>query len=383
MQIVNQKDWNHNLKHLAYAAIGLTLITFTLISMDALQNSFGQLTYNESSNNRRINGEGIAILDTNNEKDSVNSNLINDSGNSSIAGDGPAKTSLASNMSSNTDFTISRASNFNNTPADDYSSVSDKTILSLLSQSIGNSLEKSQSILEFASKLPEVRNLSYISKIDTNEVPGIPPEMDLAKRQVADYILDNYPRDFVSVLFLLPDGDVYLLEPYTRQENLSTSNLSFRDYYQGVVSTKDTFLGNVITSKASGLKQVQLAVPLYADDSFIENKSSRVQQPIDGILSAGLSFKPFDKLLNSIDLTKSNIESIVLIDGKGTVIEYSGKIQITPNDNSNPFSNLVAYKHALNGEYGTTIEKINGADKRIFFAPVKAVSNIWAILLIK
>lgn len=117
--------------------------------------------------------------------------------------------------------------------------------------------------------------------------------MDTEKRQIANYILSEYPQDIVSVFFQLPNGDIYLLEPYERQQNLSSSNLSFRDYHPGVMDTNDTFLGNVIVSASSGLKQVQFAVPLYNEDSFKKNNSN-TETSISGILSTGLNLQSFD-----------------------------------------------------------------------------------------
>jgi hypothetical protein len=35
----------------------------------------------------------------------------------------------------------------------------------------------------------------------------------------------------------MPNGNVYIDEPYSRQQSLTTSNLAFRDYFQGAVKT--------------------------------------------------------------------------------------------------------------------------------------------------
>jgi len=51
---------------------------------------------------------------------------------------------------------------------------------------------------------------------------GIPENADLERRQIGQEILSKYPEEFVSLLFLMPNGTVYLLEPFTRQQNLST-----------------------------------------------------------------------------------------------------------------------------------------------------------------
>ncbi len=49
------------------------------------------------------------------------------------------------------------------------------------------------------------------------------------------------------MIFLMRNGDVYMVEPYSRQQSLSAANLSFRDYYKGAIDTKNVILGGVIT----------------------------------------------------------------------------------------------------------------------------------------
>ncbi|VFJ14379.1 cache domain-containing protein [Candidatus Nitrosocosmicus franklandus] len=265
----------------------------------------------------------------------------------------------------------------------------EESLISLASYAIEKRLEKPKAILEVLSKLPEVQNFSFVNHVNKDEVPGIPAEDESEKRQIARYILSNHPMDFVSVLFLLPNGDVYLLEPFARQQNLSTNNLSFRDYYQGVISTNDAYLGNVITSAASGLKQVQLAVPLYAESSFNEtydNRNTPSQSNITGILSTGLNLQLFTDILNIANNGgNSNDDSnIVLMDGNGTIITQSSKNSTNLFEgNDGLIADLKSYKLALNGENGTMVEEIGGIERKISYTPVKAISNTWALLLIK
>jgi hypothetical protein len=165
--------------------------------------------------------------------------------------------------------------------------------LILISDVIENRLKKAAAILEFTSKLPEMRDLLFSDLFNT-AFNGIPANADMEKRQTGQEILSKFPKEFVSFLFLMPNGTVYLLEPFARQQNLSTSDLSYRDYYEGVIETKDTFLGNVITFVASGRNQAQLAVPVFGLES--NNRS------IVGILSAGLNFKTYNEILRTNNL---------------------------------------------------------------------------------
>jgi hypothetical protein len=86
-----------------------------------------------------------------------------------------------------------------------------------------------------------MRTLTYLNQFST-AYNGIPANTDVEKRQIGQEILSRFPDDFVSFLYLMPNGTVYLLEPYTRQQNLSSSDLSHRDYYKGMIKTNNTFL---------------------------------------------------------------------------------------------------------------------------------------------
>jgi hypothetical protein len=159
--------------------------------------------------------------------------------------------------------------------------------LILSSLAIENQLQKATAILELTSKLPEMRTLSYLSQFSTVH-NGISANADIEKRQIGQEILSKFPDEFVSFLYLMPNGTVYLLEPFARQQNLSSTDLSHRDYYKGMIKTNNTFLGNVITSLSSGRNQAQLIVPIFdnGNDSII------------GAVSSGLNFEIIIKFCN-------------------------------------------------------------------------------------
>ena len=361
MKSPNLLNANEGMRFQLYMITVLIYTTLLIISLSPQinQNSFAQPFSNSSLN--------VSSLTSNQSNlNSVISDLSNSSTliNSTTIPQESLTSALASNHSSQ-----------------------DESLINLASYAIENRLEKPKAILEILSNLPEVKNLSFANLVDTDETPGIPAESELEKRQIANYILSNHPMDFVSVLFLLPNGDVYLLEPYIRQQNLSTTNLSFRDYFQGVISTNDTYLGNIITSKASGLKQVQLAVPLYAEALFNENATTtdtNSQSNITGILSTGLNLQSLNDILNIVNNEDNNNEdTVVLIDGNGKIIAESSKNTTNLSEDENLFANLKSYKLALNGENGTLVENIHGVERTISFAPVNAISNTWVILMIK
>ena len=138
-------------------------------------------------------------------------------------------------------------------------------IVKLLTDNLETTLNKSAAILEVTSKLPEVNSAFYATSINS-ELQGIPQDLDISKREVAQDILIA-DKNFDVIFFLMPNGDIYMEEPYYRQQNLTRDNFAFRDYYKGAVNTGNTYLGNVIISASSGLPQAYIAVPVFSEDN--------------------------------------------------------------------------------------------------------------------
>lgn len=89
--------------------------------------------------------------------------------------------------------------------------------------------------------IPEVGNAWYVNKINSC-LHGIADSNDIEKRQIADNIL-KYGNTFEAISFRLPNGDMYMEEPYKRQLDLTRNNFAFRDYYKGAIETKQSLLG--------------------------------------------------------------------------------------------------------------------------------------------
>ncbi len=241
--------------------------------------------------------------------------------------------------------------------------------LKLLAQSMENRVENDAAILELTGMLPEVKNVSLAHMLNNTieQLKGIPQNADIPKRQIATDILEKYV-DFQVVFFLMPNGDIYFIEPYAQQENLSKTNFAYRDYYKGVINNNDTFLGNVIVSTASGLSQAVMAVPIY----------SGANGSLTGIWAGGLDMSKFNESLQLLNLT--NNERIVYVDNLGHVVADSD-IQLSNRNES--FANLQGFKNAINGKSGTVKEIVNGTEMLVSYYPVKALSNNWAVLLVQ
>jgi len=246
-------------------------------------------------------------------------------------------------------------------------SVADRiTIVKVLADSLAQSLNNSAAHLKVTSMIPEVSNAQYADKINSS-LHGIANDVDIAKRNIADAIL-KADDDFAGISFLLPNGDMYMQEPYWRQLNLTENNFAFRDYYKGAIETKDTFLGNVIVSKATGKKVAVIAVPLYSD----KNGS------LIGIWMGALDFSVFDRSLQS--LHPLNIERIVYVDNLGQkVADSNSRLSKIPES----YANLQSFKDATSGKSGYNIEVVNDTKMFVSYSPAKILSNTWTVLLLE
>jgi Cache domain len=263
--------------------------------------------------------------------------------------------------------------NINNT-TDSNNSQNNILITNILAKNLENRIQKAGAILEITSKLPQVRDAPYADLLNQTltTLHGIPQQADIEKRKVAQDILIA-DKDFEVIFSLMPNGDMYMEEPYYRQQNLTRDNFAFRDYYKGAVNTGNTYLGNVIISASSGLPQTNIALPVYS----IKDNST-----LAGIWAGGINFNVLDKELQSLNLTSLDDNArVVYVDNNGQKAVDSDVNKSTIPES---FANLNSFKAAISGQAGSTIDTMNNNTKMLVaYQPVNAFHNTWAVLLIQ
>ena len=237
--------------------------------------------------------------------------------------------------------------------------------------------KKQESILEITSKLPQVRDTSYAHLLNQtlSTLHGIPRYADTEKRQVAKNIIDSN-SDLYKIYFIMPNGDMYFLEPYSTQQTLTKNNYAFRDYFQGAIKTNDTYLGNVIiATAASHPREAVIAVPVY---------SLRDNSTIAGVWAGSIDFNVLNKELQSLNITSSSS------DGNNTRVIYVGHNgQKVADSNTNrskireSFATLNSFKDAINGKSGSIIDTVDNKKMLVTYQPVKAFHNSWVVLLMQ
>jgi hypothetical protein len=274
-------------------------------------------------------------------------------------------------------------------------------ILNLLSNIIETRINKSSSLLELTSKLPEVTNVSYANMI-TEKFMGISQSLDLQKRDIARNILEK-DIDIASIFFLIPKGDTYMGEPYSDQQQLPRLNYADRDWYKGVTKTNDTYTSTVFLSAAIHVPAIAIAVPVYGN-SIENNVGIKVNQtfaPIVGYWVGIINPVRINEDISDFNLLNSN-NKVLLVDHNGTrVFELlpRSKVNVTSlpsSSSSSPlfdnqsqsqslksFSYLQSVQNALEGQSGSTVELIDGIKTTIYYYPVQIHPHTWALLLLQ
>lgn len=204
-----------------------------------------------------------------------------------------------------------------------YNFASNGTLANILSNNLVNYLNESASIIKLTSVIPDVSTAEFANKINSS-LHGIADSDDVKKRQIADNIL-QHSDTLEAITFLMPNGDMYMEEPYSRQLDLSKNNFAFRDYYQGAIETKQAFLDDAIVSSSTGETVALSSVPIY----------SQKNESLLGIWSGVLNLSKFYHKLQSLNLPEDI--RVVHVDGNGQKIALIQTLfcQTNPNHSQN------------------------------------------------
>ena len=217
-------------------------------------------------------------------------------------------------------------------------------------------------IMEVAAKLPHVKDTSF-AHLWSAENKGVPEDADVEKRQIARDILVSNP-DIDAIGFILANGDMYMEEPFSRQQNLSRTNFVARDYFQGAVANGRPYLGEVYISAATGASAAALAVPVYSEDKSLA-----------GVLIAVMNLRELNSRAEQMVGLGEN-GSLVYIDQNNHEVVYSNEL-VSADE---ALSDLQSYKDALAGSTGSRIESVGSAQMHVAYSPVQMPAATWVVL---
>lgn len=256
---------------------------------------------------------------------------------------------------------ISNAEGLNNSTMQDLQDKTNHT--KVLADIFATRIDEITDLLETTGRYPAVRNISYANLVGT-EFMGIPEFSDIEKRNVAKYLLKN-ESILGGIYFTLPNGDVYLGEPYSAQEQLPRLNFADRDWYKGVSKTNETYISAVFLSASTRAPATAIALPVYQDDSNIKLMGYWV-----GIINIG----PLWKTIKEDYLPAG--QELNVIDHEGTEMFSSGKynyteIQSAPSFYENGNATMIDKDSA-------TIRILEGNIVAISY-PIHIRSHVWIV----
>lgn len=259
---------------------------------------------------------------------------------------------------------ISNAEGLNNSTMQDLQDKTNHT--KVLADIFATRIDEITDLLETTGRYPAVRNISYANLVGT-EFMGIPEFSDIEKRNVAKYLLKN-ESILGGIYFTLPNGDVYLGEPYSAQEQLPRLNFADRDWYKGVSKTNETYISAVFLSVSTRAPATAIALPVYQDDSNIKLMGYWV-----GIVNIGPLWKTIkdDYLLGGKELN--------VIDHEGTEMFNSGKYNYTEIQSAPSF-----YENGnvtMIDKDSATIRILEGDIVAISY-PIHIRSHVWTVTTI-
>ncbi len=216
--------------------------------------------------------------------------------------------------------------------------------------------------LEVAAQQSAVVNVSAKNEVSA-DLHGIPEDKDMEKRDVAKMILFN--KSIKAVFFTLPNADMYMIEPFETQKLVIASNFAFRDWYDGVMNSKSSYVGQVYHPLGVTEASFAIATPVKSETGEIV-----------GILGVLVNLDSWNKLFAQINVNKN--EDVVILDHNGNIVIDSKQRQF---NSVVPYNNLNSVQKALLGNTGTETELVDGVKSFVVYAPITTTQHTWALII--
>lgn len=238
--------------------------------------------------------------------------------------------------------------------------------ISLLSQLFANNVLDSLTNLEVTSQLEQVKNSNYANYISST-IHGIPENMDVQKRLIAKQILSNN-HHLATVRFFMPNGDIYMQEPYSAQLKLKQLNYAYRDYFNGTVSSGKPYVSEVFQAQSIDLRDtVALGVPIYSSHGVLMGVWSALFDPTD-----------LRQLVHSLSIESNS--TVMIFDHKGHLFVGSNGNEDVTGDYSK-YANYINL--STNGSNGYDISFVQGIKMFIVYHEMVIGNKIWGIIIVQ
>lgn len=234
---------------------------------------------------------------------------------------------------------------------------SNNVILSV--KNIETQIKSDINVIEVTRNLPIVKNTEYSNYI-SEEYKGIPNIYDLKKRELATQILKTYP-EFEFITFHMPNGDFYIMEPYSDQLNVTRLNFADRDWYKGVMDTKSTYVSDVYNSTTLKRNVVAIRTPVYDDANTLI-----------GIWGGSLKLQFLQDTISNL-ISEKNLQVVFYDQYKKKILDTS----TTQDYDESFFNSYIDY--AISGQKNTILEH----GLIISYSPIRVGSVNWGMIMVQ
>ena len=228
---------------------------------------------------------------------------------------------------------------------------------------LGDRLNSTFDIIASTSSLPSLTIPPQIDLINKT-LHGISQNDDEQKRDVARDILQNV-KDIETVRYLLPNGTIYMLEPYSSQINLKQDSASF-DYYKKSITTQKPYLSEVYLSHATGHNTTVIFAPVFSKNGTLV-----------GVWGGALKLQFIQDYVSTHYLGKMSL--VAVLDQQGNIVSSTNPTILK----NTTLKDLDIFKKALDEKTGSDFETIENTKMFVSYHPIKTPSSTWAIIAIR
>ncbi|WP_052370062.1 cache domain-containing protein [Candidatus Nitrosotenuis uzonensis] len=219
------------------------------------------------------------------------------------------------------------------------------------------------SLIEITAKQDSVTTPPDPSLL-VSKLHGVGEYDELEKRALAKTILYNR-NDIDTVFFVLPNGDMYMIEPYQRQLDVVSTNFAFRDWYIGLMKTNGTYVSELFSPQGKTYNTIGIVTPVKSPSGeFV------------GIWGALINLDEWTNQFASIKLNKN--EYVFLVDHNGNLIVDSRNRAYKVMDS---LLHLKSVNEVLKRKSGTVVETLHGSEMFVMYVPIIVGSHTWGIIV--
>ena len=238
--------------------------------------------------------------------------------------------------------------------------------------------------------VPFIKNVS-------SDYNGISSSLDLDKRNLGKDILQRN-KDLASVFFVLPNGDIYMGEPFSDQEQLPRINFADREWYKGVIKSNQTYISSIFLSASINAPALAIAVPIYFQVNEMDNQTGA--STLNGYWVGIMNLRSLQDIFESLSLQTK--DQFVLIDHNGTELLDTKKynlevVNTTSFENELTSRSLSKMAQQVNLEtfehFDTIKDALSHLDARqnsenlddgmwMIWESIKIKNSIWYVVLI-